>query len=282
MLRFAICFFMSFGFVCPLFAQFEPYNPYAPEMEDPSPVRPDGKLNWPKFFKSQKLEARFQTYFAMGSCVGTKRSINEMLKNNKVDINELAERSVSGHSLSVRGGNVTLVDASGHGFLVFTHPAGVTRVRVSGKMPPAGLRPGMTVRFASSVDQRGQGKDVLNALEVITPTKDITPKPVETGRYQTIIGTLTRVDGQKIRVKAAVGKRRYLNFALSDHPTVHVNGGSLDLISAGDEITVKGHVLAGQLGKNSEIVFADDIEVLKRDTPPVASTAKPADLLTGR
>src|SRR6476660_257257 len=57
--------FLALGLLVALtasaFAQRVPYDPYAKQKEeDLVPVRPDGKLNWPAFFKSKALEDRFQ------------------------------------------------------------------------------------------------------------------------------------------------------------------------------------------------------------------------------
>ena len=47
----------------PAFAQRVPYDPYAKQKEeDLAPVRADGKLNWPAYFKSKATEDRFQSY----------------------------------------------------------------------------------------------------------------------------------------------------------------------------------------------------------------------------
>ena len=54
-------------------AQLAPYNPYAKTDEDLSPVKADGKLNWPAFFKDKAMEDRFQGYFKIGACVKESR-----------------------------------------------------------------------------------------------------------------------------------------------------------------------------------------------------------------
>ena len=66
-------------------AQRPAYNPYAKQTEeDFAAVRPDGKLNWPAFFKSKAMEDRFKVYFAQGSCTGTNMRIVNALEANKV------------------------------------------------------------------------------------------------------------------------------------------------------------------------------------------------------
>src|SRR5262245_34751619 len=86
------------------------YNPYAKTDESWATAKSDGTIAWPPFFKSTAYEARFQSYFAMGSCCGTNPVINNSLKNNKVDVNELPETSVSGMAIKVEPGVVTITD----------------------------------------------------------------------------------------------------------------------------------------------------------------------------
>ncbi|MEO8496272.1 MAG: hypothetical protein ABI614_14475, partial [Planctomycetota bacterium] len=145
--------------LCPVSAQAQtrPYNPYAPTEEFAAPVTADGKLNWPPFFKSATMEGKYQSYFQMGSCVGTKAAVTEKLRLNKVDINELAETSLSGVAVGAAPGIVTIRGVNGEPIRIVMHPAGVSKVSVTGTMTRNQLRPGMLVRLLDSVDEHGVG-----------------------------------------------------------------------------------------------------------------------------
>src|SRR5687767_77731 len=123
---------LIFAISCPHFAYSQAiYNPYAKSDDDSSPIK-DGKLNWPAFFKSKQLEDRFQAYFAMGSCTGTKQAINSMLRDNKVDVNMLPESTVRGVSVGCDLAAITIAAPTGQRAVVLAHPAGVTKVSVAG------------------------------------------------------------------------------------------------------------------------------------------------------
>jgi len=242
------------------------YNPYAPSQDDPLPVSKDGKLNWPAFFKSQALEDRFQAYFAMGSCVGTKQEINNMLRDNKVNVNFLPEQSVRGLATGCNAGAATIADARGAGTLLMTHPAGVTKISVSGEMSPRELKPEMVVQFLGRVDHRGAGTDPIDAIEVITPGPNFKWLPVEAGRVQTITAMITKVQGPKLQVRVDAGKMHRLTFNVADKATVKVDGSSLSLVSPGDEISAAGRFYTGAGASGLQVVFASEITVTKAAT----------------
>lgn len=238
------------------------YNPYA-KLADEPPISADGKLNWPSFFKSKALEDRFQAYFAMGSCVGTKQEINKMLSDNKVDVNQLPELSVRGLATGCNTGAASIADARGVNTLLMTHPAGVTKVLVAGEMPVSQLRPGMAVRFLGQVDAHGAGADPIDALEVFTPDPQFRASAVEAGRVQTIAAKVTRVQGKRLQVQVDAGKIRRLSFGISPQTKVTVDGKSLDLVTAGDDVTATGRAYSGPGAGGMGVVFASEIKVTK-------------------
>jgi hypothetical protein len=245
------------------FAQTRPYNPYAASQDEFIPVAKDGKLNWPAYFKSKQLEDRFQSYFAMGSCCGTNQAINNMLRDNKVDVNQLPESSVLGAAALSDPGTVTLGDRSAGRTVVVAHPAGVTKINVFGEMPVSELKPDMVVRFLGRVDHRGTGTDLIEAIEVITPGPMFNWRPVEANREQTITGKVVRIQGPRLQVRVDAGKMHRLTFQVSDKTRVKVDGNSLGLISAGDQVSAAGHIFGGPSTGGSQIVFASEITVIK-------------------
>jgi len=258
------------------------YNPYAKSDEQWGSVKPDGSINWPTFFKSAAYEARFQSYFAMGSCVGTNQVINNSLKNNKVDVNLLPEISVKGMATKLETGIVTITDASGLPTIVVTHPAGLSKVNVAGKMPASQLQPNTPVKFLGRVDERGIGTDTIDHLEVFTPGPTFHWLPVEAKRVQTITGVVTKLTGQRLAVRVDTGKVRRLLVTLSPDAMCAVEASALGLASPGDEITAKGHAYTAGAGTSGmQAVFASEVTVSKGggaakkvETTEVASAAE--------
>jgi hypothetical protein len=253
------------------------YNPYAKTQDDPLPVTKDGKLNWPAFFKSKALEDRFQAYFAMGSCVGTKQEINTMLRDNKVDVNQLPELAVRGLAIGCNSAAATITDDRGTNTILVTHPAGVTKVTVTGEMPVSQLKPDMVVRFLGRVDQRGAGTDPIDAIEVITPDPHFRWLPVEAKRVQTITGIVTRFQGQRLQVRVDAGKMHRLSFNIADQAKVNVDGASLSLVAPGDEITATGRAYKGPGAAGMGVIFASEVTVTKamsaaKGTPSAKTT----------
>ena len=264
------------GLCCVHSAAAQVYNPYAKSDEQWASVKPDGTINWPPFFKSAAYEARFQSYFAMGSCVGTNPVINNALKNNKVDVNQLPEISVKGMATKLETGVVTIADATGKPMIVVTHPAGVSKVSVAGQMPARELKPDTPVRFLGRVDERGVGTDAVDKLEVFTPGPTFRWLPVEPRRVQSITGVVTKLTGQRLAVRVDTGKVRRLMLTLSPDAMCAVDASALGLVSPGDEITAKGHAYAAGAGTSGmQAVFAAEVTVSKGGgAPPKAETTE--------
>lgn len=270
MMRFALGMILSLAFTAQVLGQAAPYNPYAPQVEDALPVAADGTLNWPKFFKSAALESRFQSYFQMGSCVGTRKAINDRLSNNTVDVNKLGEAKIAGVAAAGDARMVAILDAQGKSIAVVAHPGGVTKVNVTGDMSLGDLRPGMTLRLLARLDANGVEHEPQGAIEVITPTKDLQVPVVQADHLQTIVGTIARLHTDHILLKVATGRLRKLSILVDERTTVAVHGATLDLVSAGDRVEAFGHIYSGAGVSAQQAVFASEITVLKRDLSGVS------------
>lgn len=231
-------------------------------MDDAIPVTPDGKINWPTFYQSLKLNNRFTAYAAMGACRGQKKSIVNMLVNNQVDIDKLGVSSVDGRAVAIKDGLVMMMDTSGQPLTVVTHPAGVSRVKVEGDMPVAGLLPGVMVRLQARVDGRGHGVEEITKLDVFTPEANFKFPTVFPGRLQSLAGQVVSLRGKALQLKTPSGDIRRLVFLLNDECQVRVDAKDFGLIFPGDTLKVTGHVYSGE-GVGTKTVFADDIEVTK-------------------
>lgn len=258
------------------FAQRPAYNPYAKQTEeDLAPVRPDGKLNWPAFFKSAEVENRFQAYFAQGTCTGSNKRIVNRLVANKVVVNELPEESFLGLAAKVNGGTLTMLSDKGLPMTVVTHPAGVSQVNISGKMNPADLRPGMMVKFSGRVNEHGKGIKPIAGLEVFTPDPKFKWKAVITDRQQNLAATVVKASGSMLQVEVPAGRVRKLTFQVKEKPEIIVTGSTLELISAGDEVFTKGRTYAsGEGAGGMPVVFASEVIVKKAFARDRAAEAK--------
>lgn len=265
MIRIVVALGLIVGFTASASAQRPAYNPYAKQTEeDLAPVRPDGKLNWPAFFKSKAMEDRFQVYFAQGSCTGTNMRIVNALAANKVEVNALPEESLLGVAAKVNGGTIGMASQKGVPVTVVTHPAGVSKISVTGKMSPTDLRPGMMVKFSGRVNDHGKGMKPIENLEVFTPDARFKWRPVITDRQQSIAATVLKAEGSLLQVQVPAGRVRKLSFQVKENPEIVVSGSTLDLISAGDEISTKGHVyLSGEGAGGMPVVFASELIVKK-------------------
>jgi hypothetical protein len=241
------------------------FNPYAAVVEEP-PVREDGKLNWPKFFKSAALHNRFQTYFAMGSCVGTRKEINDMLANNELSVNALPEGKIEGRTLSADANTLTMVGPDGNPTTIVTHPAGVSKVSVTGQMHVLELQPGMLVRALAKVNANGICLEKLEALEVVTPGPGVKtePKAVEANKLQAIIGTIVKLHDDKLTLKITTGRIRKVIFTVDGNTQVDVNASSLALAGPGDKVEASGHLYKSEGKDAKQTVFAAEVTVVKR------------------
>ena len=122
---------------------------------------------------------------------------------------------------------------------------------------------GMAVRLRASVDEHGVGQEPVHELEAITLPGDRSIPAVEANHRQTIIGTILRLAGNdQMRVQVDSGKLRRLSFTLAEGAVVHVDGSSLDLIAAGDQVSAEGHNYSGA-GVSAPTIFASKVVVTK-------------------
>lgn len=260
-------------------AQVEPYNPYAPSMDERlPPVAANGKLNWPTFFKSARTEAKYRALFLSGSCVGTKQTTNAMLRENKVDVNELPETTVSGIVQKVQPGIVLLRDSAGQTCALVLHPANVTKVHVAGTLPATSLRPGLVVRLLARIDATGRGTEPLESLEIIGDEANLSAPPVETNHLQTIVGVVTRAKPNYLQLQVSAGKLHRLSFVLAEAATVSVDADSLKTIAVGAAVQAKGHVYSGFGSLNAKTYFISEMEVQETAAQPLS----PASTLASR
>lgn len=250
-------------------AQFEKYNPYAqPEILEPV-ITPDGKVNWPKFYKSASLKNKFDGYFQIGACAGTNPRINDLLHRNEVDINGLPKTTIEGVVIGNQAGSVQMRDANGRLFALVVHPAGVSHVNVTGTMPPNQLRIGMIVRFSGKVDGQGTGLEPLSAIDVLSAGVDVEPESVEPHQMQTVTGTISRVlPNDRMQVTVRPGKLHRLTLTLADDVTINVNAHLPELVAMGDHVMAEGHVYTPPGNNPSTTLFTDKIDVIKLDRTP--------------
>jgi hypothetical protein len=264
MVRAILSFSLLVSFATAAAAQVEPYNPYAPVRDDKPAVAADGKLHWPSFFKSADIQLRFQSLLAVDACQGTNKSITNPVINNRLVIDDLPESSVSGRVTAVEPGVLEIVDDAGKKHSIITHPAGVSRIAVTGDVSAAVLKPGMIVRFTGRVNSKGDGTDRIGSLDVITPGETHKWHEVQPDRVMTITASVLSVRRGMVSLKLPTGKLQRLRIILEDSAVAHLDTKDLALSSRGDKVSAKGHVYTNTTGKTSaHLVFASDVTVVK-------------------
>ena len=281
--------FCSVACCRPAAAQLSPYNPYADVQEPLAPVAPDGSLQWGTFFKSAALQQRYEQLWNLGACRGTNRRITEPVARNALSIDALPEGEFSGVVRhvggSLRGGAVAFVtgsDPAATPYLAQLHPAGVSRLTVTGTVPLADIRPGLTVRCVATVDADGRGTEPLRQVDVITPPTDpgatavvdvITPPTepgataVEADRAGTVIGTVTSLRGGELVLRVAAGRLRRLRLPVTPDAVAVLDTSELSLVAPGDTVEVGGKVWRGEGSAGAGTVFAERLIVTKAASP---------------
>ena len=260
--------------VAPGEARGQRYNPYADPREVVPPLAPDGTIQWGTFFKSAQLQLSYERLWSLGACRGTNKAITEPVENNKVLIDRLPEAEFAGvvHAAagSLAGGVVAFTDkaapAGDAAFFAQLHPAGVSRLAVTGTIAREQVVAGMVVRFRGRVDQRGRGAEPLRTLAVVTTAADFRPQPVQPDRIEEVIGTVASIHGNTLVVKVEAGRLRRLVLSLAEEAVVTVDGAYLDLVAPGDTVEVKGRLWSGAGSAGAGTIFASRVVVTKR--PP--------------
>lgn len=262
----------------PASAQPAPYNPYADAHEPLPPVAADGTLRWGHFYKSAAIQKSYERLWNMGACRGTNKAITIPVERNKLVIDNLPEESFRGR---VRGAAGTLAG----GMVAFTegdhvdpmmpvlvaqlHPAGVSHVQVGGRTTVAAIKPGMSVRLRTQVDDKGRAVEPVGMIDVVTPSAEFTPDPVRANKLDTVVGTVVHVRNKMLLLKVEAGKIRRLALPLADDPQVMiVDAAQLDLIAPGDEVEVTGRRWSGDGAMGAGTVFTSRIIVSKPPAQP--------------
>lgn len=255
--------------------QLTPYNPYADGQEAPAPIAADGTVQWGVFYKSAAIQSAYQRLWNLGACRGTNRAITEPVNRNKVIIDRLPESNFEGKVVAatgtLAGGLVAFAEQAagqmGEPLVVQLHPAGVTRLRVTGRMPATVLRPGMVVRLVAEVDERGRTADPITAFDIVTPGADFKPDPVRPGVRGTIVAEVKRVHEEVVTLAVPVGPVRRLTLKVAPDAVATIDAARLDLVSAGDSISITGRLWGGDGAMGAGTIFASDVTITKLPLP---------------
>jgi hypothetical protein len=247
------------------------YNPYADPEESPPPVAADGTIQWGVFYKSPAIQKSYERLWNLGACRNTNRAITEPVKNNKLIIDRLPEADYEGRVAAATGTLAGGLVAFQEGPAVDTstplvaqlHPAGVTRLRVVGRVPGAVLRPGHVIRLVTTVDEKGRGTEAVKAFDVVTPAADFQPDPVRPGTRTEIVGVVRSITGDVVILHVPVGKVRRLTFEFSPDAIATLDAAQVDLIAPGDAIAVRGRIWSGEGSLGGGTVFASEVTVTK-------------------
>lgn len=273
----AVCLALTCCLAATAEAQLTPYNPYAESQDVPPPVAPDGTLHWGTFYKSASLQQAYQRLWDLGACRGTNRAITVPVESNKLAIDRLPEGDFKGivraASGSLSGGVIAFTREGGSDsddpLFAQLHPAGVSKVSVSGRTPASVLAPGMTVRVRARIDDRGRGKDEIRLFDIVTPAADFQPDEVRPNRIETVVGSVVRVTKDLVVLQVNAGRIRRITLPVADDAIAIIDASEMRLISAGDVVQLKGRLWTGSGSAGSGTVFASQVTVTK----PVAVSA---------
>ncbi len=255
--------------------QLTPYDPYADSQEHPAPLAADGTIQWGVFYKSHELQQAYQRLWNLGACRGTNRAITEPVQRNKLLIDRLPEADYEGIvvavSGSLAGGMVAFREPAAvspqEPLVAQLHPAGVSRLRVTGRMPAAVLRPGFTIRLTADVDQDGRISEPVAGFDVVTPPADFRPDPVEPGGRRRIVGTVRAVRKDTVTLAIEAGRLRRLMVTLAPDAIASIDAGRLDLVAPGDRVALTGRLWSGEGAMGSGTVFTSEITISKPPLP---------------
>lgn len=272
----------------PARGQFVPYDPYADSQEAPAPLAADGTVQWGVFYKSAETQAAYLRLWNLGACRGSNRRITEPVNRNKLLIDRLPEADYEGTVVAASGtlaGGLIAFREHGAGdgsepFVIQLHPAGVSRLQVTGRTPAAVLRRGHVVRVVAEVDERGQAATPLAAFDIVTPPADFRPDPVEAGRRMTMVGTVQRIGNDVLTLQVSAGRIRRLSFSLAEDAVATLDAAQLDLVAPGDAVSLTGRLWAGDGSTGAGTIFASKVSVTKPPPPgevsrPVVAVARP-------
>jgi hypothetical protein len=255
----------------PAAAPLNAYNPYADSQNLP-PVAPDGTLRWGTFYKSAAIQQAYERLWNLGACRNTNKAITIPVEMNKVAIDSLPEEDfrgvVVGATGTIHGGMIAFTAAAALGadeptLVAALHPAGVSKLKVSGPLPVTALRPGLTVRVQAEVDAKGQGMRPLSVIDVITPPPGFKPVAIQAGRVESVIGTVARRHADTLVIQVAAGRIRRLSLPVAADAAVRVDASQLDLVAPGDVVTLTGRVWRGEGCLGEGTVFASVVNVAK-------------------
>lgn len=259
------------------------YNPYATPEEAPPPVAEDGTIQWGVFFKSPKIQQSYERLWNLGACRNVNRAITEPVKNNKLIIDRLPESEYAGVVEAavgtVAGGMIAIQQdpaAGAESLVVQLHPAGVSKLRVTGRVPASILQVGHVIRLVTEVDAKGRGKEAVTAFEIITPPADYKPEAVQADTRTEIVASVKSIAGNVVIVHVPAGKLRRLKFDFASDAVATLDAAQLDLVAPGDSITLKGRMWTGEGSLGGGTVFASDVSITKPALPgEVAVTKQP-------
>lgn len=248
-------------------AQQKPFNPYADENADLIAITPDGKINWPTFYKSGAIKAKFDWMFSTGSCRGTNPDLNAVIINNKVNVNQIAEEEYTAVVQSNVAGNLIVLDKNQVPTSVMIHPKGVSKIEVNGPYTLKQLRTGMLVRMTAKINDDGTSDQPIPTIEIFSTKPEYPFAEIETGERSTFAARVVALRDKTLELRVDAGKLRKLKVPVDDSTVVTLNMDDLNLAAPGDKLEVKGHLYSGPGITAKQAIFANKVVVTKPSQP---------------
>jgi hypothetical protein len=263
------------GLAVPRPAAAQRFNPYAEPEEALPPLAADGTIQWGVFYKLPSIQQNYERLWNMGACRGTSRAITEPVKRNKLLIDRLPEADYEGMVVgavgTLAGGMVAFHEpgtwAGAQPLVAQLHPAGVTRLKVVGRVPATILQPGLVVRLMAEVDEKGRGSEPITAFDVVTPPAEYQPDPVRAGTRGAVVGTVRSIHGEVLTLHVDAGRIRRLTLAVDPEAIATLDAARLDLVAPGDKVALRGRIWSGEGAMGAGTVFASEITISKPPLP---------------
>ncbi len=258
-------------------------GPYTTPEESPPPVAADGTIQWGVFYKDPSIQKAYERLWSLGACRNTNRAITVPVEENKLIIDRLPEADYEGRVVlatgGLAGGKISFQQAPAAAasppVVAQLHPAGVTRLRVVGRVPGSMLRQGHVIRLVTDVDEAGRVTEPVAAFEIVTPPADFKPDAVRPGTRCEIVAAVRSISGSVVVVHVPTGKVRRIALELSPDAIATLDAAQLDIIAPGDAIALRGRIWTGEGSLGGGTVFASEVTVTKPALPGEVALAPP-------
>jgi hypothetical protein len=150
-----------------------------------------------------------------------------------------------------------------------------SHVQCSGTADRSFLKPGVLVKFEGEFDKKGQAKEPIEQLAIVTESETSQPgihsdAPVDEeeqpranrkGQTETyvVVGTIKMIKDTQMQV--VTEEEKPIRLQLAKDAEIKVEVDDYSLASSGDEITIKGRQAVAPLGQQPGQIYAEEVTI---------------------